>query len=262
MSKGERFHSEEELKRWEDKINPTYSFSGIPVGGKKYKLSLDGNRSLTRLFILDGGSTWSSWEMHNVHPSNYINFDYQFSVSKKRKDDFFKIANEFISYGFSNKHIGEIIDTDLFKYLYTYEESEHKILNNDFLRFKFKFKNLKEAIYTTTIIEDAISFISMIWGYTESGEEKCLIKYPIGSIVNQVKERGVDFMVDKYNYIRPNSYISEYGKNKLTEPVITYDLVCLTSDLSSSIIKYGHTITLNEEQICPSRTNKIDIILN
>jgi hypothetical protein len=127
------------------------------------------------------------------------------------------------------------------------------------IRFKYEFRSPLKAMLVTLILEDTIKFFQLMWGYTESGEEQCLVKYPIGSIVSLKSSLNVDYMVDKYVFMRPHI---NSPFNTPSEFSIRYQLICIENDVRSGVIRYGEMVIAQEDDICPSRTNNLNIILN
>lgn len=271
---GNRFFSEKEIEKWNGILQKM---------NYKYTISID-NNSHKLIFIdkwdtslLSTGRKENDAEMlKNFMSPQYSQFQYNFSFSviKKRKDDFFNIVSSFITQGF------EIGGYDTSKYFDIRQEAtertghflevEHTVYNNEMVRITYIWKNPLIAMMVSTIIEDAIKFFEIMWEYTEDGEEKCLIKYPIGSIVSRKGNKGIDYMVNSYEFVRPNTYIT-YNASKpylgtdmiaIDKPTILYDITCIESDIKSSVIRYGESCIVSEEDIGPSRTNSLNIILN
>ncbi len=199
---------------------------------------------------------------------NYSTFkyDFAFSVIKKRKKDFLILVDMLIEYGFE---IGYDISKlfNIREEVYRNEEVEHKVYKNEMVKIRYSWDNPLIAMVVSTIIEDAIAFFELMWGYTEDGEEKCLVKYPIGNVVSKITDKHVDYMINGYEFGRPNTIINKlypftYVNASYEEFTILYEIVCIENDIKSPIIRYGASYVVTENEICPSRTNNLNIILN
>jgi hypothetical protein len=100
------------------------------------------------------------------------------------------------------------------------------------------------------LLETAIEFFSMIWGYDEDGNEHNLLKYPVGSIVSKPGDKSKDYLVLDL----------DYSKNAST-PEIRYNICEMLYTKKSSVINYGEVSTERESNLCWSRTGRIDDIL-
>lgn len=187
------------------------------------------------------------------------NYQFVFSVAKNRVSNFFDIFDRLREEEFgtttcytdtNNSHkIGEIKITD--DIVVKKESSDHKISEKEYVRFSYTFTGkLSQIIGYVFYLEDTIEFFSNIWGYNEDGTEVCLIKYPIGTLVSDVKDKSKDYLILDYQYrkIDKNYYI-DY---EITEVLGGY----------SSVIKYGDVKIIRESEICFSRNGRIDDILN
>lgn len=251
MIKGKRYFSKTEIVKWNDILTK-----------RNYKYAIGENSDSKLVFINKWSDGYDVSIDRFMNPEWSFRYNFSFSVIKNRKDDFYKILDEFIESGFEIGH-------DLSRLLNIKEEvykcvvKEHKIYNNEFFRMEYVWHNPLVSMIVSTIIEDAISFFEMIWGYEEDGEEKCILKYPTGSIVSIKDTKDIDYMVSGYEFFRKDSINNGNNGIPFCEiNTILYNIVCIESDIKSPIIRYGDCYTVHEDDICPSRTNNLNIILN
>lgn len=270
MTKSRRFFSQEEIDKWNKIIEKSYHKYRLGVHERTKSILVYEAPGWGSSSIGVGLSTSQRRELKDIVEYNkYSTFRYNFSFSviKKRKDEFFHILNTFIESGIETGEDKPIID--LKKEVYNFKITEHTIGKNDLIRVQYEFTSLLPAMFVTTLIEDTISFFELMWGYTEDGEEQCLLKYPIGSIVSIKDKKGIDYMVNGYEFIRVNIQIAYITQKPIIgnlpvikTPTILYDLVCIESGISSGIVRYGDSCISQESDIIPSRTNNLNIILN
>jgi hypothetical protein len=205
-----------------------------------------------------------------------INYSFSFSVVSHRKDEFFEILHKLLKEKFDTKlltisnspesSVGRKHNFDYLTQDYTnirdiildeeilgkYYTQNHKILNRTFIKYTYDFNNrLTDIICTLSYIEDTIEFFQLIWGYDEEGNEICLLDFPVGSVVSKNNDKSKDFLVIEYLYKKVNSKFN-----------IEYIVSEIIYDSKSPIIKYGESFIINKDEICHSRNNRIDNILN
>ena len=147
----------------------------------------------------------------------------------------------------SRKVIG--IDTDV---LISNKSEEHEVLKRNFTRYTYKFSGRLTSIMAyVSCLTDAINYFQMIWGYGEDGNEHCLLQYPIGSIVSKPKDKSKDYLILEY----------DFSKNTNDVFKIRY-YACEMLNTDSSVIQYGESLICEEDELCHSRNNRIDDILN
>jgi len=263
-----RYFSEDEIKKWNG------IFEKRRLSYRLHVHALTKSLSVYQSFQ-SGGIYDEEKKAHTLSDFMKYPFYYEFSFSviKRRRDEFFKIVDKFIRGGIeyigsSDSGMGQVL-MDLKKEVYDHELTDHSFGKNELIRVQYKFKSALVAMFVSTIIEDAISFFEMMWEYTEEGEESCLVKYPIGSVVSLKTNKGIDYMIDGYEFMRHNSIMTYYNGSKpiiskwnSSENIILYEMVCIESGLTSSIIRYGDSCIAHEDDICSSRTNNLNIILN
>jgi hypothetical protein len=183
-----------------------------------------------------------------------IDFRFTFSIAKDRSDFFFEILNKLKSKKFDNKVRKDngtyekltIKEEDIKKI----EETEHRVLNTDYIRYTYNFSTYTSSIMAWVyLLESTIEFFSKIWGYDKDGGEHNLLKYPIGSIVCKGKDKSIDYLILDLDYeIRGGSYDIKYVIAQMIS--------------TGSIIKYGDIQREIESNLSWSRNGRIDDILN
>jgi hypothetical protein len=183
-----------------------------------------------------------------------IDFRFTFSIAKDRSDFFFEILNKLKSKKFDNKVRKDngtyekltIKEEDIKKI----EETEHRVLNTDYIRYTYNFSTYTSSIMAWVyLLESTIEFFSKIWGYDKDGGEHNLLKYPIGSIVCKGKDKSIDYLILDLDYeIRGGSYDIKYVIAQMIS--------------TGSIIKYGDIQKEIESNLSWSRNGRIDDILN
>ena len=180
---------------------------------------------------------------------------FSFSVVESRKNEFSAILDKLLFAGIKNhvdlngkmNHERIQVNPSIVK-----NESNHDMFSRTYIKYDYEFEGrLSSVMSYITLIEDAIEFFSSIWGYDKDGEEHCLIKYPIGTIVSKSNDKSRDFLVLDYNYVVD---YKDYIINYVISEVIT--------DKKSMVIKYGDVGVSKEDELAYSRNNRIDNILN
>lgn len=186
-----------------------------------------------------------------------IEYFFSFSVCEKRIDDFYDILDNILSREFENlvysdstdKHSNIIVNSNIIK---SKNETTHTYINRSYKKIDYIFRGKVSSIMGyLKAIKNSIEFFGRIWGYSEEGEETCLLKYPIGNIVSTTRDRSKDFLVFGYYYDQLGDSFE-----------ILYEVYEILSDEKSSIIKYGDKLTLREDELTLSRTAQVNSILN
>lgn len=212
------------------------------------------------LIFKDASDPWSGQSMEQVVEPK-IKYNLTFSVSSNRTEVFFDILEKVLGAEFltnlstktndSNNETRKLINPDP-DVLVSKESEEHEVLNRKFTRYVYKFGgNLTSIMAYVSCITDAINYFQMIWGYDEDGNEHCLLKYPIGTIVSKPEDKSKDYLILQY----------DYSKNTNDKFKIKY-FISEMLDTNSSVIQYGESKLCEENEICHSRNSRIDDILN
>lgn len=188
----------------------------------------------------------------------FMRYDFVFSIASNRIDNFFDIFNKLSKIPFgsksiyvdlNNEKITDIKFTD--DVIESKEEINHKVSDKEYIRYTYHFAGkLSNIMAYVMYLEDAINFLSEIFGYNEDGSEVCLLKFPIGTQVSTLKDKSTDYLVLDYLYRKM------YGK---------YFISYVASEMIKSngnSITYGEVLNFNEKDLCYSRNSRIDDILN
>jgi hypothetical protein len=202
------------------------------------------------------------WVKSELYPSEqtldpHINYKFSFSVSSNRTEQFFDILNKLLKLPFETYFTYKEKDYNIelngnSNIVSGKKEETHKLLEKEYTRFTYDFSGkLTHVIAYISCIEDTISYFEKIWGYDEEGREHCLLKYPIGSIVSTTKDKSKDYLVLDYSYEKDtnDNYFVNYQ-------------CCEMLNTNSPIIQYGDSNLYYEDELCFSRNNRIDDILN
>lgn len=210
------------------------------------------------------------YKSHNLNnfvqiPEPFINFTFSFSISSSREKEFFKIFDILIKEKFgtksiySNKHeygAGFIQDekaTDIsFSESVVENKSSllHKVKEKEYVRWTYNFSGkLGHIMAYVSYLEDTIEFFSKIWGYDEQGNEYCLVKFSLGSVVSPLTDKSKDLLVIDYKYT------NLFGKFYI-------DYQASEMKMKGNVIIYGNPKTYKEDELCFSRNQRIDDILN
>jgi hypothetical protein len=246
--------SKEEIEKWNNRLEKSsfkiyFDLSTYKFQAQIFKDIVNGFPITNAFNLLD--------DPKNDAKLNRINYKLSFSVTKKRQEDFLFLINKFKSEGFLNEEI--VIDN-----IIQQTPIHHNLYGVDFVKYDIQlFEPIFKTIAIVTIVEDAIDFIQQMYGVNDSGEEINLLNYTKGSIVSIKDNKSTDYMINDYVYVR-NTVSSKYqalGNNIKNH--IKYELVCIDiENVKSSVICYGDSVIVSEDQIIPSRTNNLNIIFN
>ncbi len=186
----------------------------------------------------------------------FIKYDFSFSVSSNRRDDFFKIESILFNNGIHNSYMDTndkthkiILTRDI---ITSKSEIIHNVYDKEYIKYSYHIEGkLTSIVAYITILDDTIEFFQNIWGYNENGQEHCLVKYPIGSIVSTNNDKSKDYMVIEYDYV------VDYDKY-----IINYVISEMENNPKSLVIKYSGTEIQKESNLCYSRNDRINNILN
>lgn len=188
-----------------------------------------------------------------------IRYSFTFSISSNRKSEFFDLFDKLSQekFGTKSKYIDNSNKENISDIKFTFdvvdrkEELKHNIQDKEYIRYTYHFNgNLGSVMAYISYLEDTMNYFNEIWGYNEDGSEVCLLKYPIGTVVSTTKDKSVDYLVLDYRYRKLDS---KYYIDLLAAEML---------NTKGSIIKYGDVLTFREDELCYSRNNRIDNILN
>lgn len=231
-------------------IRPEFTnFSSYPVIGYYINSMHQDIRNLSQGYY--------NGDIHGRISEPEVEYELTFSVCEKRIDEFFSIFNKITKNGIENfvYHSGTVYKPIKFTddIIYSKNELTHTFMNRLYRKIQYNFRGKVSSIIAyVQALKDTIEYFGMIWGYTEEGDEICLLKYPIGSIVSPVNDKSKDVLVVDYKYIKSTN--SKFN--------IDYEVYEILSNEKSSTLQYGNKSILSEKQLCLSRTAQVNSILN
>lgn len=197
-------------------------------------------------------------EQFVVTTDPFIRYDFTFSIASNKTNTFFEIFNKLSKIPFGTKSIyvdlnNEKISDIKFSddIIEGKEEINHKVSDKVYTRYTYHFSGKLSGIMAYVMyLEDAINFLSEIFGYNEDGSEVCLLKFPIGTQVSTLKDKSTDYLVLDYIYRKMDGkYFIDYIASEMTKN-------------NGSVITYGEVLDFREKDLCYSRNSRIDDILN
>jgi hypothetical protein len=233
-------------------IRPEYTnFSTYPVIGYYINSMHQDVRNLGQ------GSYGNDSRIHGRIHEPEVEYQLTFSVCEKRVDEFFDIFKKITEKGIENFVYHSTTEHRPIKFtediIYSKNELIHSFMNRNYKKIQYNFRGKVSSILAyVQALKDTIEYFGMIWGYTEEGEELCLLKYPIGSIVSPLNDKSKDVLVVDYHY----------NKSTNSKFSINYEVYEILSNEKSSTLQYGNKSILSEEQLSLSRTAQVNSILN
>lgn len=239
-----RFLTDTEILSWNKRLKDHWSL--YPRYGYKHSHPVIVIRQIVRR-----GGVDELAETSDPH----IKFEFIFSVSNNRVDDFFRIFDKLKSekfgtyWSFNDKDQQIEVDT---KIIVNKSTSNHTIGKKDFIRHHYSLEGkLTSIIALVTQLEDTIHFVDSMWGYDAEGAEVNLIKFPIGSVVSTKENKSEDCLVIDYEFVSSNNTRE-----------LRYKVAKMVYSQNSSVIKYGDVTVYSEDLLTWSRNSRIDEILN
>jgi hypothetical protein len=121
-----------------------------------------------------------------------------------------------------------------------FKNEQHTLYKKDYTKYDYMFEgNLGDIMGYVKFIEDALIFLTIE------------PKFKISEVVSDVTNRSVDYLVLKYEYQQTGS------KYK-----IEYIVSEILNDNPDTIIRYGKSKFMNEDQLTWSRTARIDEVID
>lgn len=185
----------------------------------------------------------------------FIQFKFIFSIASNRLDDFWRIFDRRKLVKIDTKTnykdaLGDLIFSDTI--VISKDTENHNVKEKEFTRYIYNFNGkLSQIITYISVLEDCIKFLEMMWGYDENGKEYCLITYPLGSVCSMVNDKSSDWLILDYEYVITQGHFQ-----------IKYKIVKMLWDDKSPVLKYGEISSADEKDLCFSRNNRIDTLLN
>jgi len=179
----------------------------------------------------------------------HIRYNLIFSIENSMVDKFNEIYNlikhnnlqtkVYLNDGFG-KTVGTYRDINFDNLTIDFKTESHTLYKKDYVKYDYMFEgNLGDIMGYVKFIEDALTFITIE------------PKFKISEVVSDVTNRSTDYLVLKYEY-------QQMG-NKYT---IEYIVSEILNDTPDTIIRYGKSTLMNENQLTWSRTARIDEVIN
>jgi len=178
----------------------------------------------------------------------HIRYNLIFSIENSMVDKFNEIYNlikhnnlqtkVYLNDGFG-KTVGTYRDINFDNLTIDFKTESHTLYKKDYVKYDYMFEgNLGDIMGYVKFIEDALTFITIE------------PKFKISEVVSDVTNRSTDYLVLKYEY-------QQMG-NKYT---IEYIVSEILNDTPDTIIRYGKSTLMNENQLTWSRTARIDEVI-
>jgi hypothetical protein len=200
-----------------------------------------------------------------------INYTLSISVSDNNIERYENLLDRFLENGarqvlyeaqkhyYQNFYVEDLVNFKKFE-----SRSKHRTYDVDFTRITYSLKNqpMLASVFFLQIVKDVVNIIGNFWQFNESGQEICLIKYPVGSIVS-MKNDNSDFFVESVNFVRENTEMYKAAKEKFgfAEELLLYNLLRIESNLNSQVLQFSETITTSSDFIRPNRDQRINDVL-
>lgn len=183
-----------------------------------------------------------------------IGYKLTFSVAKSCTDEFEDILETLMTKDFDN-HVWKTsknsekvkVDTNFIKKVQT----THRIGKVDYVRYEWTMKScMSDVMAACYVVESAVVIFGKCWGVTEDGEKVCLMKFPVGSMVNLEGNKSEDWLVLDWSFdlLSPNFHHD-------------YEVVAMTEKPGSAVVSYDKRQLVAEHRISWSRNGRIDDIL-
>ena len=179
----------------------------------------------------------------------YIRYNLVFSIENSMVDNFNEIYNiikhnnlqtkVYLNDGFG-KTVGTYRDINFDNLTIDFKNEYHTLYKKDYAKYDYMLEgNLGDIMGYVKFIEDALIFIAIE------------PKFKISEVVSDVTNRSTDYLVLKYEYQQMGSKYS-----------IEYIVSEILNDTPDTIIRYGKSTLMNENQLTWSRTARIDEVIN
>lgn len=183
-----------------------------------------------------------------------IGYKLTFSVAKECTDEFEDILETLMNKEFDNNvwktsKSKEIVKVD--PNSIKESKSVHRIGKVDYVRYEWTIKScMSEVMAACYVVESAVEIFGKCWGVTEDGEKVCLMKFPIGSMVNLEGNKSEDWLVLDWSFdlLSPRFHHD-------------YEVVAMNERPGSAVINYSKRQLVSEHRISWSRNGRIDDIL-
>ena len=183
-----------------------------------------------------------------------IGYKLTFSVAKSCTDEFEEILDVLMNRNFDN-HVWktsknkEKVNVD--PNSISKSQSIHRIGKVDYVRYEWTMRScMSEVMAACYVVESAVEIFGKCWGVTEDGEKVCLMKFPVGSMVNLEGNKSEDWLVLDWSFdlLSPSFHHD-------------YEVVAMTEKPGSAVVSYDKRQLVSEHRISWSRNGRIDDIL-
>jgi hypothetical protein len=192
------------------------------------------------------------WNMDKSMGNPYIEYMMAFSVLKDKEEDFQDILDNLSSRPFQNSVInrqGTNEKVSAEKKIASFKRTEHLVGKTEFARFEYTLEGSASSVLAWRhVLEKSVEIFSLIWGHTDDGEVRSILKFPVGSIVSLKSNRSHEMLVMDLNY------------RTIPTPSISY-IACEILNQKGSVIRYGEAKEYGENDLTWSRSGRIDDIL-
>jgi len=181
----------------------------------------------------------------NVVKEPHIRYNLVFSIENSMVDKFNEIYNLikhnnlqtkiYLNDGFG-KTVGTYRDINFDNLTIDFKNEQHTLYKKDYTKYDYMLEgNLGDIMGYVKFIEDALTFITIE------------PKFKISEVVSDITNRSTDYLVLKYVF---------------TSHSIEYIVSEILNDTPDTIIRYGKSTLMNEDQLTWSRTARIDEVIN
>jgi hypothetical protein len=248
--------SDKEIMYWNDRLvdHQLGIFVKAQYNANTIFPAIEYTTDITRQVVSQ--QTWG----RNLYPSEgesgakvtkepHIRYNLVFSIEYSMVDKFNKIYNiikhnnlqtkVYLNDGFG-KTVGTYRDINFDKLTIDFKNKQHTLYKKDYVKYDYMLEgNLGDIMGYVKFIEDSLIFLTIE------------PKFKISEVVSDVTNRSTDYLVLKYEYQQIGSKYS-----------IEYIVSEILNDTPDTIIRYGKSTLMNEDQLTWSRTARIDEVIN
>jgi len=172
----------------------------------------------------------------------HIRYNLVFSIENSMVDKFNEIYNIIKHNNLQTKvYLNDAYrDINIDNLVIDFKNEYHTLYKKDYTKYDYMFEgNLGDIMGYVKFIEDSLTFLTIE------------PKFKISEVVSDVTNRSTDYLVLKHEYQQTGSkYTIEYIVSEIL------------NDNPDTIIRYGKSTLMNENQLTWSRTARIDEVIN
>ena len=180
----------------------------------------------------------------------HIRYNLVFSIENSMVDKFNEIYNiikhnnlqtkVYLNDKSFGKTVGTYRDINFDNLIIDFKNEQHTLYKKDYVKYDYMLEgNLGDIMGYVKFIEDSLTFLTIE------------PKFKISEVVSDITNRSTDYLVLKYEYQQMGSKYS-----------IEYIVSEILNDTPDTIIRYGKSNLMNENQLTWSRTARIDEVIN